>query len=226
MWTALRFAVENGWGGGDSAAKLECLQRELVARFQRARSAVDPYDLEQYLTAFLEEQFEVDCDDGSGREVANALVAMHAQCATGDTSMAARIIQQSQTATTATMQEAEAPVDGMLGGAGASACAGAVAGAGAGAGASATAGAAAAAAPLVAVPVAPTAAAAEAAAAQQALGLLAPAPGTAAVAGAATYDADTAMEAEYECERDCGFSGSFEAVTAHESVCTHGPPPQ
>ena len=38
QWTALAFAVEQNWGGGDSVAKLECLHRELLILYRRAHT--------------------------------------------------------------------------------------------------------------------------------------------------------------------------------------------
>ncbi|KAG6071757.1 hypothetical protein E4U15_007345 [Claviceps sp. LM218 group G6] len=95
LWPALTLAVQNGWGGPDSADKRDWfagVTAELFPAFTdaaapgRQTSTAEEPDVEYVETFLLQvmiDEFEVNTDDDSGMEVANNIVRARAQCAIG-----------------------------------------------------------------------------------------------------------------------------------------------
>ncbi|KAG5995776.1 hypothetical protein E4U52_007822 [Claviceps spartinae] len=95
LWPALTLAVQNGWGGPDSADKRDWfagVTAELFPAFtdaaapDRQTSTAEEPDVEYVETFLLQvmiDEFEVNTDDDSGMEVANNIVRARAQCAIG-----------------------------------------------------------------------------------------------------------------------------------------------
>ena len=109
QWTALAFAVEQNWGGGDSVAKLECLHRELLARFGSGKHT-DPFDLEEFLYAFLDDSFDLECEDDSLKEVATLMVRIFSECAGGNLAHTQSLLAQAQMRAPAAATEVASPV--------------------------------------------------------------------------------------------------------------------
>jgi len=88
-WTLLRLAVDMGWGDGMGERNIGLLKEECLRWLQKRRpSAAEPAELEDILSDFISDHFEVIAEDGSPREVANLIVATFQQCANGDLSAA------------------------------------------------------------------------------------------------------------------------------------------
>ncbi|KAG5942105.1 hypothetical protein E4U59_001328 [Claviceps monticola] len=95
LWPALTLAVQNGWGGPDSADKRDWfagVTADLFPAFTdaaapgRQTSTTEEPDVEYVETFLLQvmiDEFEVNTDDDSGMEVANNIVQARAQCAIG-----------------------------------------------------------------------------------------------------------------------------------------------
>lgn len=98
LWPALTLAVQNNWGGPDSADKRDWFAGAVVELFSefvdaqpgepaKATSAADEPDMEDVETVLLQvmmDEFEVNIDDDSSLEVARSIVKARAQCAIGD----------------------------------------------------------------------------------------------------------------------------------------------
>jgi len=114
-WTALRLAVEGEWGGVDSGAKAEQMARDVEGWFARGKgkrggggggrggrmprlapppsSSPDHYadDLEDELDQAMLADFHAQLEDGSPRDVAHALVALHSDLSSGAPAALARV---------------------------------------------------------------------------------------------------------------------------------------
>lgn len=82
-WTALRFAVEGEWGGGDMRRKYEILVEELLHVF-KYNKAVFPDDLVLNVGEYVEAEFGLLCEDGSVEELSELLVLLADECKKGD----------------------------------------------------------------------------------------------------------------------------------------------
>ena len=90
-WTALHLAVENEWGGHDTREKaLALLQRVLDGLSGAAPVYRD--ELEPVLEAALLDEFNVEAEDESPRQVAELLCKMHAEALAGGTATAAAVL--------------------------------------------------------------------------------------------------------------------------------------
>lgn len=101
LWPALTLAVQNGWGGEDSADKRDWFAgavSDLFAPFDKVVNAVavpcadaagsvpeepDPPYVEEFLLQVMVDEFEVDIDDDSAYDVAKEIVRLRADCARG-----------------------------------------------------------------------------------------------------------------------------------------------
>jgi pre-rRNA-processing protein TSR2 len=111
-WSALRAAVEGGWGGtNDSVAKAEHL-RQYIFQYMDGTSfpprtlTID--DLEDNLAIYMEEEFSVVLEDGSERQVASDIWTMYEQCMKNNTNTLAK--QLILAANTALQQSSQYPV--------------------------------------------------------------------------------------------------------------------
>lgn len=98
LWPALTLAVQNNWGGPDSADKRDWFAGAIVDLFPEftdaqpgapanTTSAADEPDMEDVETVLLQvmiDEFEVNTDDDSGLEVARSIVKARSECAIGE----------------------------------------------------------------------------------------------------------------------------------------------
>jgi pre-rRNA-processing protein TSR2 len=90
-WSALRTAVESGWGGANSADKADVLRSAILELFHdgggaRKKNIADDIrmDLEDALAIYMEEEFSLTLEDDSERQIADVIWRMYVQCAAGD----------------------------------------------------------------------------------------------------------------------------------------------
>ncbi|EXV05811.1 pre-rRNA-processing protein [Metarhizium robertsii] len=91
LWPALTLAVQNNWGGPDSADKRDWFAGAIVDLFPEFSDApqtkpIEEPDMEDVETVLLQvmiDEFEVNVDDDSGTEVAGNIVRARAECAIG-----------------------------------------------------------------------------------------------------------------------------------------------
>ncbi|EFJ43017.1 hypothetical protein VOLCADRAFT_96752 [Volvox carteri f. nagariensis] len=83
-WTALALAVENQWGGSNSAEKADLLLHDCLDWFYNKREHyVD--ELEENLDDAILQDFNLEAEDGSPHQVADALVKLHNELVAGST---------------------------------------------------------------------------------------------------------------------------------------------
>ncbi|KAJ9151151.1 Pre-rRNA-processing protein TSR2 [Pleurostoma richardsiae] len=95
LWPALTLAVQNQWGGPDSADKRDWFAGAVVDLFPSLSSAPagaaeqkdddlpDTEYVETFLLQVMLDEFEVNVDDESGYDVAGEIVRVRAECAKG-----------------------------------------------------------------------------------------------------------------------------------------------
>ncbi|KAI0751743.1 Pre-rRNA-processing protein TSR2-domain-containing protein [Daedaleopsis nitida] len=82
-WPALRIAVDQGWGGPESAQKRTWLASVLVDDFEEHQPAPDADYVEDRLLQVMADEFETVLEDGSAEAVAKDLVRLWAETAQG-----------------------------------------------------------------------------------------------------------------------------------------------
>ena len=75
-WTALRLAVEHGTGGFQSKEVALQLVNDIVYLFDKNEN-IDVEDVADYLSDFMDSNFETLCEDNSPNEVAAVLYQFH-----------------------------------------------------------------------------------------------------------------------------------------------------
>lgn len=81
-WTALRFAIEGEWGGGDMRRKYEILLEEILHMFKYNKT-IYPDDLVLNISEYVESEFGLLCEDGSVEELSELLVVLADECKKG-----------------------------------------------------------------------------------------------------------------------------------------------
>ncbi|KAG2497886.1 hypothetical protein HYH03_004152 [Edaphochlamys debaryana] len=81
-WTALTLAVENQWGGTNSAEKAEALFHDCMEWFYKKREHYAD-ELEEELDDALLQDFNVEAEDGSPRQVSEGLVKLYQELVGG-----------------------------------------------------------------------------------------------------------------------------------------------
>ncbi|KAJ1424450.1 Pre-rRNA-processing protein TSR2 [Sesbania bispinosa] len=82
-WSALQTAVENEWGGRDSALKAHQLATDVLSWFTQSKEPLYIDDLEGILDEGML-SLNVEVEDGSIEEVAENLMVMHEECLEGN----------------------------------------------------------------------------------------------------------------------------------------------
>jgi pre-rRNA-processing protein TSR2 len=110
-WSALKTAVERGWGGHDSIQTADDLRASILqhmdgsGRFPPSRDMMDVQDLEDALAIFMEEEFSIVLEDGSEKQVAHVIWQMYHDCfQKGDVRLSRQVVQEAQAAAAAAEQ--------------------------------------------------------------------------------------------------------------------------
>ena len=96
-WSALRTAVESGWGGGEreSHKKAEDLRLNIYEKMDGKKCPLPNYDafeLADDLAIYIEEEFSVTLEDDSERQLADTLFQMYESCLNGNPTLARQMI--------------------------------------------------------------------------------------------------------------------------------------
>jgi pre-rRNA-processing protein TSR2 len=99
-WSALRTAVESGWGGGirESYVKAETLRQNIynLLNGRHTISSMDVYDLADDLAIFMEEEFSVTLEDQSEQQVAETIFQMYEDCSKGNPTLARQLVANAE----------------------------------------------------------------------------------------------------------------------------------
>jgi pre-rRNA-processing protein TSR2 len=74
IWSTLRIAVQENWGGPDAAAKRTWLASEIVDAFEEQATTPDDQYIEELLLQVMADEFEAVVEDGSAESVAKDIV--------------------------------------------------------------------------------------------------------------------------------------------------------
>ncbi|CDH48924.1 hypothetical protein RO3G_09801 [Lichtheimia corymbifera JMRC:FSU:9682] len=93
-WTALNLAVEQDWGGVESADKRDWMNQVLVDYFGANGKKLDVDDIEQILAQIMADEFHCVLEDDSPYLVAKHLVEIYHQCIHGNYQEVERLKQK------------------------------------------------------------------------------------------------------------------------------------
>ncbi|KAH0558866.1 hypothetical protein GP486_004501 [Trichoglossum hirsutum] len=85
-WPALTLAVQNEWGGAESASKREWFAGAIVEMFEQ-RPQTDLEDVETTLLQVMADEFEVNVEDDSAYHVAQVIMEIRSTTQEGDFSI-------------------------------------------------------------------------------------------------------------------------------------------
>ncbi|GAO51506.1 hypothetical protein SAICODRAFT_22391 [Saitoella complicata NRRL Y-17804] len=93
LWTALSLAVDQEWGGPDSADKRDWMAGVVVDMFESGKD-IEPDDIADQLDQIMQDEFDVSLEDDSSYQVAGTCVKLHKDCAAGDFTFASTLKKQ------------------------------------------------------------------------------------------------------------------------------------
>jgi pre-rRNA-processing protein TSR2 len=100
-WSALRTAVESGWGGAirESHIKAETLRQQIFNLLDGkvTTSSLNVFDLADDLAIFMEEEFSVTLEDQSEQQVAETIFQLYEDCSKGNTTLAQQLLADAET---------------------------------------------------------------------------------------------------------------------------------
>lgn len=101
-WSALRTAVQSGWGGVESNDKAEFLREYILESldFKLPKPKVDIDDLEDHLAIYMEEEFSIVLEDESERQMAQLIWQLYQSCGKGNYDLSRQIVANSANAVT------------------------------------------------------------------------------------------------------------------------------
>ncbi|KAI9491469.1 Pre-rRNA-processing protein TSR2-domain-containing protein [Zychaea mexicana] len=101
-WTALNLAVEQDWGGVESAEKRDWLIGVIVDYFGSNGKKLDVEDIETILDQIMTDEFQTILEDDSSYLVAKHLVEVYHQCIRGNFTEVERLKEKYQSRQPAT----------------------------------------------------------------------------------------------------------------------------
>ena len=95
-WTCLKLAVENEWGGGQTRVRALALLKRVLDGLL-ASSTVHRDELEDVLEIALLDDFNIESEDDSPKQVALVLLTLHAEAKVGATTTADLLLARAAT---------------------------------------------------------------------------------------------------------------------------------
>lgn len=83
IWTTLRVAVQENWGGPDAAAKRTWLASVIVDAFEEQTPTPDDQYVEEMILQIMEDEFEAIVEDESSESVAQDIVRLWGETRVG-----------------------------------------------------------------------------------------------------------------------------------------------
>ncbi|CAO3671959.1 unnamed protein product [Rhizopus microsporus] len=116
-WTALKLAVEQEWGGIESAEKRDWMIDVIVNVFGKRGKKADVEEIEEILAQIMSDEFQVLLEDDSAYYVAKHLFELYNQCIQGNFEelqrLRERYMSQNQSAASnCVKQESDDEMDG------------------------------------------------------------------------------------------------------------------
>lgn len=95
-WPALRIAVDQNWGGPDSAQKRTWIASEIVDAFEEQDPVPDDQYIEEMILQIMEDEFSAYFEDGSAEGVAKDIVRLWECAQAGQSEMTTRFEEQAE----------------------------------------------------------------------------------------------------------------------------------
>ncbi|KAK9454190.1 Pre-rRNA-processing protein TSR2-domain-containing protein [Dipodascopsis uninucleata] len=92
-WEDLTVAVQNQWGGPDSADKRDWLSGSIVELFEQLET-VEEEDIEERLLQVMQDEFEVSVEDDTAYNVAESIIKIYNMCLEKDFSLVDSLYQR------------------------------------------------------------------------------------------------------------------------------------
>ncbi|KAG0165166.1 hypothetical protein DFQ28_009179 [Apophysomyces sp. BC1034] len=96
-WTALNLAVEQDWGGVESADKRDWMIATVVEYFDKNGKKLDIEDIEDILIQIMNDEFHTMLEDDSAYLVSKHIVELFQQCVKGNLTEVERLRSKRQT---------------------------------------------------------------------------------------------------------------------------------
>lgn len=112
VWPALRVAVDQGWGGPESAEKRTWMASVIVDAFEEQDPVPDAVYVEEQLLQIMEDEFETVLEDGSAEAVAKDIVRVWQDVQSGSQEAVKQLEDQAEKLKGKKVQMEEAPGDG------------------------------------------------------------------------------------------------------------------
>ncbi|KAG5652913.1 hypothetical protein H0H81_003113 [Sphagnurus paluster] len=90
IWSTLRVAVQEGWGGPDGAEKRARLASEIIDAFQDQSQIPDDQYIEEILLQIMVDDYDAVLEDGSAESVARDIVQLWEETSVGKADGVAR----------------------------------------------------------------------------------------------------------------------------------------
>ncbi|PPR04333.1 hypothetical protein CVT24_013370 [Panaeolus cyanescens] len=87
IWSTLRIAVQEGWGGSNGIEKRTFLASEIVDSFEQQTPVPDDIYIEEMLLQVMADEFETIVEDGSAESVAKDIVKLWEETKAGNTAL-------------------------------------------------------------------------------------------------------------------------------------------
>ena len=112
LWPALQIAVQNGWGGPDSAQKRTWIASVIVDTFEQPTPPDAEY-IEEMLLQIMDDEFETIVEDGSSESVAKDITNLWKDIHLGDLTGLLRLEQQANSVSNRPILAQAGPPEGL-----------------------------------------------------------------------------------------------------------------
>ncbi|KAF9040849.1 Pre-rRNA-processing protein TSR2-domain-containing protein [Panaeolus papilionaceus] len=87
IWSTLRIAVQEGWGGANGTEKRTFLASEIVDSFEQQNPTPDDIYVEELLLQVMADEFETVVEDGSAESVAKDIIKLWEETKAGNAAL-------------------------------------------------------------------------------------------------------------------------------------------
>lgn len=82
-WTALKLAIDNGWGGPNTLEKSIQLKSTIISSFDKKGSKVEQEDIEDLIIDFMNNELCIILEDSSEIQIAQQILSLYKEAISG-----------------------------------------------------------------------------------------------------------------------------------------------
>lgn len=82
-WTALKLAIDNGWGGPNTLQKSIQLKSTIISSFDKKGSKVEQEDIEDLIIDFMNNELCIILEDSSEIQIAQQILSLYKEAISG-----------------------------------------------------------------------------------------------------------------------------------------------